>query len=212
MVVIQVELLAELMRKRCCEFLVAHRAKEIEFPLDTSTLGGTKAIAAAVIGQTSMNLGDSDAMVRNRDKTTRKNEDNAFAKILAGKYPPGNHPFARLNKTAQYETALFKDGRVFMQIWFHQSMNQPCKDKGGDTLYDFKWQDFLSRMEISVQREHFLTHGLKNTGNKSMNGVTRGLKNPGIGTDYLMTVIYIKKFRNQAGVAAYKAATNNTDD
>jgi len=99
-----------------------------------------------------------------------------------------------------------------MQIWFHQSMNEPCKDKAGDTLYDFKWQDFLSRMEISFQREHFLTHGLKNTGNKSINGATRGLKNPGTGTDYLMAVIYIKEFRNQADVAAYKAATNKTDD
>ena len=39
--------------------------------------------------------------------------------------------------------------------------------------------------------EHFLTHGLKNTGNKSINGAARGLKNLGIGTDYLMAVIYI---------------------
>jgi len=210
--VIQVELLAELVGKRCCAFLVAHRAKEIEFPLDASTSGGTKAIAAAVIGQTSMNLGDSDVMVRNRDKTSSKDEDDAFAKILAGKRPPKNHPFGRLNKTAQYETALFKHGRVFMQIWFHQSMNQPCKDKAGDALHDFKWQYFLSRMEISVQRKHFLTHGLTNTGNKSINGATRGLKNPGIGTDYLMAVIYIKEFRIQAGVAAYKAATDKTDD
>ena len=60
--------------------------------------------------------------------------------------------------------------------------------------------------------EHFLTHGLKNTGKRSINGATRGLKNPGIGTDYLMAMIYIKEFRNQAGVAAYKAATNKTDD
>ena len=126
------------------------------------------------------------AMVRNRDKTSRKDEDDAFAKILAGKRTPENHPFGRLNKTAQYETDLFKHGRVFMQIWFHQSMYQPGKDKAGDTIYDFKWQDFLSCMEISVQREHFLTHGLKNTGNKSIAGATRGLKNPGIGTDYLM--------------------------
>jgi len=92
---------------------------------------------------------------------SRKDEDDALAKMLAGKKPPENHPFGRLNATAQYETALFKHGRVFMQIWFHQSMNRPCKDKAGDTLYDFKWQDFLSRMEISVQREHFLTHGLR---------------------------------------------------
>jgi len=38
------------------------------------------------------------------------------------------------------------------------------------------------------------------------------LKIPGIGTDYLMAVIYIKEFRNQAGVAVYKATTNKTDD
>jgi len=140
---------------------VALRAREIEYPLDASTSGGTKANAAAVIGQTSMNLGDSDRRVRKRDKTTRKNEGNAFAKILTGKKPPENRPFGRLNATAHYNTALFKHGRVFMQIWFHHSMNQPCKDKAGDTLYDFKWQDFLSRIEISVQREHFLTHGLR---------------------------------------------------
>jgi len=89
---------------------VAHRAKEIEFPLDASTSGGTKTIAAAVISQTSVMLGDSDLMVRNRDKTTQKNEDDTFVKILAGKRPPENHPFVRLNKTAQYETALFKHG------------------------------------------------------------------------------------------------------
>jgi len=91
-------------------------------------------------------------------------------------------------------------------------MNQPCKDNAGDTLYDFKWQDFLIRMEISIQRQHFFTHGLKNLGNKSINGATQGLKNPGISTDYLMAVIYIKAFSNIAGVAAYKAATSKTDD
>jgi len=107
-IVTQVELLAELIGKWCCTFLVAHRAKDIEFPLDASTSCGTKVIAAAVIGQTSMNLGDSDVMVRNRDKTSRKDEVDAFVKILAGKRPPENHPFARLNKTAHHETALFQ--------------------------------------------------------------------------------------------------------
>jgi len=91
-------------------------------------------------------------------------------------------------------------------------MNQPITDKSGDTLYDFEWQDFLSRMEISFQREHFLTHGLKNIGNKNINGSTSALKNPRIGTDYLMAVIYVKEFRNPGGVAAYKAATNTTCD
>jgi len=47
-------------------------------------------------------------------------------------------------------------------------MNQSCQDKSGDTLYDFKWDDFFGRMEISFQREHFLTNGLKNTGNKNI--------------------------------------------
>jgi hypothetical protein len=91
-------------------------------------------------------------------------------------------------------------------------MNQPTEDNCCETLYDNKWQDFLSRMEISFQREHFLTHGRKNTGNGSIDRATPGLKNPGIGTDYLMAVIYVKEFRNQGGVAAYKAASNKTDD
>jgi len=51
-----------------------------------------------------MNLGNSNVMVRNRDKTSRKNEDDALAKMLAGKCPPANHPFSRMNKTTQYET------------------------------------------------------------------------------------------------------------
>jgi len=66
--------------------MVAHRAKEIEFPLDAYTSGGTKAIAAAaVIGQTSMNLGDSDVMVRNRDKTSQKDEDDTFCQNIGRK-------------------------------------------------------------------------------------------------------------------------------
>ena len=71
---------------------------------------------------------------------------------------------------------------------------------------------FLEPHGISFQREHFPTHGRKNTGNRSINGATPGLKNPGIGTDYFMAVIYVKEFRNQGGVAAYKAASNMTDD
>jgi len=46
----------------------------------------------------------------------RKDEDDAFAKILAGKTAPANHPFAHLNKIAHYETTLIQSGRVFMQI------------------------------------------------------------------------------------------------
>jgi len=99
-----------------------------------------------------------------------------------------------------------------MQIWFHKSMNQPIEDKVGETLYDSNWQDFLSRIEISFHREHFFTHGWKNTGNKRIDGATCALKNAGISTDYLMAVIYVKEFRNQGGVAAYKAASNKTDD
>jgi len=91
-------------------------------------------------------------------------------------------------------------------------MNQPTEDNCCETLYDNKWQDFLSRMEISFQRKHFLTHGRKNTGNRIINGTAPRLKNPGIGTDYFMAVIYVKEFRNQGGVAAYKAASNKTDD
>jgi len=86
-------------------------------------------------------------------------------------------------------------------------MNQPIEDKFVEKLYDSKWQDFLNRMEISFQSELFFTHG-----NKSINEVIPGLKNPGIGTDYSMAVIYVEEFCNQGGVTAYKAATNKTDD
>ena len=61
----------------------------------------------------------------------------------------------------------------------------------------------MSRMEISFQREHFLTHGLKNTGNKSINGVIRGFQESRNrhrlldGRD-----LYHLEFREQAGVAA----------
>jgi len=34
----------------------------------------------------------------------------SFAKILAGKCPPANQSFSRVNKTTQYETSLFKPG------------------------------------------------------------------------------------------------------
>jgi len=60
---------------------------------------------------------------------------------------------------------------------------------------------------LASKHEHFLTHS-----NERINRATRGLKDPGIGTDYLMAVIYIKEFRNQAGVAAHKATTNKTDN
>jgi len=66
-------------------------------------------------------------------------------------------------------------------------------------------------MEINFQREHFVTHGRKNTGNRNINGATPGLKNPGISTGYLMAVIYVKEFCNQCGVATYKAECNKTD-
>jgi len=105
---------------------VAHWALEIEFRLDASTLGGSKATAAAVMGQTSMNLGDSNVMVKNRDKTSQKAEDDAFARILARKLAPASHPFGRLNKATQYDPILFQSGQVCMQIWFspnHESAN-----------------------------------------------------------------------------------------
>ena len=211
-VVIQIELLAELVGKRCCTFLVAQRAKEIEIPLDTSTSGGSKAISAAVIGQTSTNLSHSDGLVKNRDKTSPKHEADAFKRILAGKIVPAAHPFGRLNSPTQFDPTLFQHGQVFMQIWFHDSMNQPIEDNCCETLHDNNWQDYLSRLEINFQREYFLTHGRKNTGNRSINGSTPGLKNPGIGIDYLMAVIYVIGFRNQRGVAACKDAPNKTDD
>jgi len=191
---------------------VAQCAKEIEFLLDTSTSGGSKAISAVVIGQTSTNLSDSDGLVKIRDKITPKHEADTFTRILAGKLVPAAHPFGRLNASTQYDPTPFQHGRVFMQIWFHDSMNQPIKDNCCQTLLDNKWQDYMSRMEINFQRENFLTHGRKNTGNRSINGATPGLKNPGISTDYLMAVIYVKEFRNQRGVATYKAESNKTDD
>jgi len=53
-------------------------AMQIKFLMDASTSGGSEAIAAAVISQTFMNLGDSDVMVKKRDKPTRKAQDDAF--------------------------------------------------------------------------------------------------------------------------------------
>jgi len=94
---IELELLAELVGKRCWAFLVAQQAKEIECPLDTSTSGGLKAISAAILGQTSMNLSDSDGLVKNRDKITPKHEADAFTRILAGKLVPAAHLLGRLN-------------------------------------------------------------------------------------------------------------------
>jgi len=180
--------------------------------LGASTSGGSTAIAAAVINQTSMNLGNSDVLVQTRDKQSQKTEDATFARILAGTLVPAAHPFKRLIHAIQYDHALFQPGLVYMQIWFYESINQQIEDNFGETLYDSKWQDFLNGMEISFQREYFLAHGWKNTGNKRINGATQALKNPGISTDYWMAEIYVKEFRNQGGVAAYKAASNKTDD
>jgi len=115
-----------------CVPATAHRCtclcKCSQFPLDTSTSGGSKAISAAVIGQTSMNLSDSDGLVKNRDKITPKHVADAFTRILAGKLVPATHPFGRLNAPTQYDPTLFQHGRVFIEIWFHDSMNQPIKD------------------------------------------------------------------------------------
>jgi len=109
-IAIQIELLAELVGKRCCTFLVAQRAKEIEFALDTSTSGGSKAIAAAVIGPSSMNLGNSDGLVKNRDRKSQKHEDEAFTRKLAGKLALTAHLFGCLNAPTQYDPALFQPG------------------------------------------------------------------------------------------------------
>jgi len=82
-----------------------------------------------------------------------KTEDAAFARILAGTLAPAAHPFKRLNHAIQYDRALFQPGQIYMQTWFHESMNQQIEDNFGETLHDSKWQDFLSRMEISFQCE-----------------------------------------------------------
>ena len=127
------KLLAELVGKRCCAFLMAHRAKEIEFPLDASTSGGTKAIAAAVIGQTSMNLGDSDVIVKNRDKTSRKAEDDAFAQNVSRKTSSRqssirtferdstirNHPLPTWPSLHANLVSPKHESAMYRQIWSH---------------------------------------------------------------------------------------------
>ena len=40
-----------------------------------------------------MSLGDSDGLVENRDKKSQKHEDDAFARMLAGKLALAAHPF-----------------------------------------------------------------------------------------------------------------------
>jgi len=67
-------------------------------------------------------------------------------------------------------------------------------------------------METSFQYEHILAHGCKNIGNKTINEGTGALKNPGIGTVYLMVMIYVKELKNQGVVAAYKAGWSKTAD
>jgi len=118
----------------------------------------------------------------------------------------------RPNKPKQYDPACFQPGRICMKIWFHKSMNQQTEDSFSETFNDCKWQAFLSRMEIRFQYEHILAHGCQNIGNKMINGSTSALKNPGIGTNYLMAMIYVKEYRNQGGVAAYKARSSKTAD
>jgi len=80
------------------------------------------------------------------------------------------------------------------------------------SLLESHGKDFSSRMDTSFQCEHILALGWKNTGNRSINGATQACKNPGISTDYLIGVIYVKEFRNQGGVTAYKAASNKMND
>ena len=99
-----------------------------------------------------------------------------------------------------------------MQIWLHNSMNQQTEHSFGVTLNDWKWQDFLSRMQHSFQYEHILAHGWKDIGNMVRGGKAREKRRPGIGTDYLMAMSCVKEFCNQSGVAAYKAASSKTAD
>jgi len=70
------------------------------------------------------------------------------------------------------------------------------------------WQTFLSRMEIGFQYERIVAHGLQNTGNKGIRGMTRQLQNSGVGADYLMAMIHFKGFRSKVHVKSYK----DTDD
>jgi len=67
-------------------------------------------------------------------------------------------------------------------------------------------------MEISFQYEHILAHGCQNIGNRMHHENTCTLKNPGFGTDYLIAIICVKDFRNQGGIAAYKARSSKTAD
>ena len=106
-----------------------------------------------------MNLADSDVLVHPRLKTDPKTQGAAFARILSGTLVPSVHPLLRPNQSTQYDPACFQPGRICMQIWIHKSMNQQTEDNFGETLDDWKRQDFLSRMEISFQYEYILAHG-----------------------------------------------------
>jgi len=68
-------------------------------------ISSSKAMAAAVISQTSMNLGYSDGLVKNRHKKSQKHQDDAFARILAGKLAPAAHPFGLLRNTLRQQVA-----------------------------------------------------------------------------------------------------------
>lgn len=119
LVVMQVERLAEHIGKLCCAYLVAQRAREIAFPSNTSPSGRRKAIAADVMGQTAMDLGDGDVMMHPRYKTTPKTQGAAFARILSGTLFPNKHPLMR---PAQYDPACFQPGRIWMQIWLNHQI------------------------------------------------------------------------------------------
>jgi len=86
---------------------VAQRTGEITSPSGASPLGKLKAIEAAVIGQTSMNLDDSGVMLQPRLKTDLNTQRAAFARTLSGTLVPNAHPLLRPNKPGQYDPVHF---------------------------------------------------------------------------------------------------------
>lgn len=132
MIVVQVECLVEHVGERCCQFLVQQRALEIASPSDD-----LKAIAAAVIGQISINLDDISVMVHTGDNTNPTTEHAAFAKIISGTNALSLHPLLRANATQQYSPRIFRYGKICMQICFNSEMNQPTQVQFGETMANF---------------------------------------------------------------------------